>query len=94
LIAVALFVAAVYVPHPEGIWYFGPGARWLVAIDHGGLTIGPSAYRPVVDGMVQDTVSLGWVPLLVAKLVVIALPVWFVWRYALRRRRRGETADG
>ena len=95
-IVAALFLGAVYLPHPhpQGIWYFGPGARWLVAIDHGGLTIGTSAYRPVADGsLVQDTVSLGWFPLLAAKLVVIALPLWLILRYA-RRQRRVQAAAG
>ena len=80
LIAAVLFVAALLVPHPEGIWYFGHRPQWMVAIDHAGLTIGPNS----------GPALLGWFPLLVAKLIVIAVPVWLVWTLRARLRRANQ----
>jgi hypothetical protein len=83
VVPVVLFVAALALPHPEGIWYFGHRPQWMVAIDHGGLTIARSS----------NVASLGWFPLLVAKLVVYGLPVWLIWRFGFRSRR-GRTSAG
>ena len=82
VLAVCLFVAAVFVPHPQGIWYFGHRPQWTVAIDSAGLTI----------GRYPDPMSLGWVPLLVLKLIVVAVPVWIVWRFRVRARRNRSAA--
>jgi hypothetical protein len=79
VVAIILFAAAVALPHPTGIWYFGRNPQWLVAIDSAGLTIGRSDEGPRTSG---------WVPVIVAKLLVYGLPVWLMWRYALRPRRK------
>ena len=80
VIAAVLFAAAIALPHPKGIWYFGEQyPKWLVAIDSAGLTI-----------CREDDVprSSGWVPVIAAKLLAYGLPVWLVWRYGVRTRRR------
>jgi hypothetical protein len=81
-LGVVLFVAAIALPHPHGIWYFGGHPRWLVAIDVQGLEIGPSSHPAL----------LGWIPLVVLKMLVVGAPVWLVWRYLFRARRRGPSA--
>jgi hypothetical protein len=83
-VGVGLFLAAILLPHPQGIWYFGRRPQWLVALDHAGLTIGPSS----------DAVLLGRVPVLLVKLAVVALPVWLSGRYAFRWRRRHAVRGG
>lgn len=70
-VAAVLFVAAVVVPFPEGIWYFGHRPQWIVAVDWAGLDVGPSGH----------TLSLGVVPVIAAKLLAVSLPVWLVWHY-------------
>jgi hypothetical protein len=83
-----LSVASLALPHPEGIWYFGRRPQWLVAIDVQGLEIGPT----------NDPALLGWIPLVVFKMLVVGLPVWLIWRYWFHSRRGGasaaEVADG
>jgi hypothetical protein len=76
--AFVLFVAAFALPHPEGIWYFGSRPQWLLAIDHSGLAFGPTG----------RSVLLGWIPLIVAKLLVYGLPVWLLGRCWLGPRRK------
>ena len=78
-----MFVAAILLPHPTGIWYFGRRPQWLIAIDSAGLTIGPAdtAFR-----------AIGWWPVLTAKMFVYALPTWLIWRFAIRRLWRRRAA--
>lgn len=83
VLAFCLFVAAVFLPHPQGIWYFGHRPQWTIAIDSAGLTIG---HYP-------DPMSLGWVPLLVLKMIVVAVPVWILWWFRFRARP-GRSAAG
>ena len=75
-LAVALFFAALLLPHPEGIWYFGPRPHWLVAIGVQGLDIGPSS----------GSAYLGWTPLVVLKMLVAGVPFWLIWRWVRARR--------
>ena len=84
-VAAVLFVGALALPHPTGIWYFGTQyPKWLVAIDHAGLTI---ARENGVQG------SSGWIPVIIAKLIAYGMPVWLIWRFGFRARRR-RTAAG
>jgi hypothetical protein len=81
-LGVLLFFAALVLPHPRGIWYFGSRPQWLVAIDVQGLELGPSS-NPAV---------LGSIPLVVLKMLVVGVPVWFAWRYWFRTRRHPTQA--
>ena len=76
-LGVLLFFAAFALPHPRGIWYFGTHPQWLVAIDVQGLEVGPSS----------DPSVLGWIPLVVLKMLAVGLPVWMACRYWSRTRR-------
>jgi hypothetical protein len=35
LVALVLVVAVLVLPHPEGIWYFGPRSQWVIAVEQG-----------------------------------------------------------
>lgn len=61
-------------PPANGIWYIGR-PQWLIAVDHAGLTIGPSG----------DPLHLGWWPVLFLGLASIAIPVWLVDRVLMKR---------
>jgi hypothetical protein len=67
------FVVAL-LPHPTGIWYLGGTPKWLVAIDHSGLTIGPN----------DHPAYLGWFWFLLLKMACVLVPIWAAWR--IRRR--------
>lgn len=83
-VAALLFVAAFALPHPTGIWYFGSQhPKWLVAIDSAGLTV-------CREGDVPR--SSGWVPVIIAKLIVYGSPVWLIWRVWFRSRRSRAAA--
>ncbi|MGF1634789.1 MAG: hypothetical protein ACFCVE_13130 [Phycisphaerae bacterium] len=79
---VALCFAAFAVPHPEGIWYLGRNPQWLVAIDVQGLEIGPSS----------GPACLGWIPLVVLKMLAVGVSYWLI-RHWLQTRRRGTAAS-
>jgi hypothetical protein len=78
-----LFVAGA-LPHPQGIWYFGRYPKLVIAMDGRGLAVGRENPGPV---------DLGWFPLIGVKLLVYALPAWFIYRLILRFRRRKSAAD-
>ena len=82
LLGVILLFAVPFLPVPQGIWYFGHRPQWVLAIDSGGLTLGPYA-RPVK--------VLGFVPLIALELVLLTVPFLLGFRY-LRWRRRGRPA--
>src|SRR4051812_229779 len=70
VVAAALFCGAIVLPHPSGIWYWYLGEHYpklMVAIDSAGLTICREGDIPITSG---------WIPVIVAKLLVYALPVW------------------
>jgi hypothetical protein len=81
-IAIVLFVAAIALPHPHGIWYFGPRPQWLVAIDCAGIAVGRQ----------DHPVLLGRAPLFALKKFVVSVPIWLIWRYVIRRRVGQPTA--
>lgn len=65
---VVLVIAAVLIPLPQGIWYFGSHPKLLIAIEWSGLTVGTEKSSEV----------LGWIPLIAGKLIVLAMPVWLI----------------
>ena len=83
LLAICLYAGAMFLPHPQGIWYFGHRPQWTIGIDADGLTI----------GRYPDLLLRSWIPLVALKLIVIAVPPWLAWRF-WARRRRGHSAAG
>jgi hypothetical protein len=71
---------AFLLPQPHGIYYFGHRPQWMVAIDSAGLTIGTQ----------EHPVLLGSMPVTIAMLLIVGLPLWLMQRlFSQSRRRRG-----
>ena len=64
----------------SGTWYFWHNPTWVLSLGEGGTYVGPSGSPLVIgDGMT-----------LFIKLLLVAVPVWSVWRFWPRRSRSAE----
>jgi hypothetical protein len=84
VITVAIIFLAI-LPFPDGSWNFGAVPQLHLSVDPRGLSFGQCSST---GGYEVEYFSVGAFPLILAKLILVALPAWCARRLALSRKRR------